>query len=384
MTALLLARSFPPMIGGIEKYVSELFRRLPGPVVAVAPGGAGDETYDREYPHRVVRYWYPWSANSGKLPLLPLAAATLRPALAARPSIVISEQVQTAAVGVPLAAALRVPHVVICHGMELSPLRLRGLKQWALRSSARIITNSRFTRDHVKAIYGIDHERIVIVPPGIDPLFFATAATAPRWPARPQGPTLLTLGRLDPSQRYKGYDRVIRLTAQLKPEFPDIRCLIAGDGPDRAWLQAIANSLGVRAHVEFRGFVPDKDIPGLFAEADLFVLASGTRDDAQMRVEGYGIVLAEAAASGVPSIAYRAGGVSDVVVDGTTGVLTDVSEEALLVATRDLLRSHDRRRSMSAAAIAHARTQLGWNRSVTALSSTIAELTHSISFSQAS
>ena len=384
MRTLLLARSFPPAVGGIETYISELFRRLESPVLVVAPGLSGADEFDASYPHPVRRYWYPWTRGSGKLPLATLAATALPAALSARIDLVISEQVQTAAVGVPLARALGVPHVVFAYGMELSPARMRHMKQWAFGSSARVLAISRFARDTVRQVYDVPASRTAMVAPGIEPMRFSGAASVPRWPQRTSGPTLLTLGRLDPSQRYKGYDRVIRLTAALAADFPGVRCLIAGDGPDREWLESIARALGVSARVEFRGFVADGALPALFAEADLFVLASGTADDPEMRVEGYGIVLAEAAAAGVPSVAYGVGGVLDVVVNDTSGVLTAISEDALLAATRELLHDTERRDRMSRAAVAHARANLGWDRSVGTLRSTIAELRRPTSFSRAS
>ena len=384
MTVLLLARSFPPAVGGLETYVAELFRRVSEPVMVVAPNRPGAETFDAAYPHPVRRYWYPWESDGGKLPLASLAATAVRPALLGRISVVVSEQVQTAAVGVVIGRALGVPHVVFAYGMELSPLRMRRMKEWAFRSSARVIGISRFARERVEQVYGVPPSRTAIVAPGIEPRRFSSAVPVPRWPARSLGPTLMTLGRLDPTQRYKGYDRLLRLTAALVKEFPGVRCIIAGDGPDRTWLQAIAQSLGISDRANFPGYVQDAALPELFAEADLFVLASGESDAREMRVEGYGIVLAEAAAAGVPTIAYRVGGVGDVVQDGVTGVLTEPEEHALFVATRDLLRNHDRRRRMGLVAAELAAKRLGWDRSVTTLVSTLADVRQTSSISRAS
>ena len=377
MTALLLARSFPPIVGGIERYISELFRRLPDGVVAVAPDGEGASRFDASFPHPVRRYWLPRLANRGKLPLLSLAARAFPEALRSRPRVVISEQVQTAAIGVPLARALGVPHVVFAYGMEMSPLRMRSMKQWAFRSSARVLAISHFARDIVEQLYQVDRDLIGLVPPGIEPGRFGNRAGAPRWPQRPAGPVLLTLGRLDPTQRYKGYDRVLRLCAALRDEYPLMRCLVVGGGPDRGWLEQIAKQLGIVERVEFRGYVSDERLPELFAEADLFVLASGDPDPMSLRVEGFGIVLAEAAAAGLPSVAYRGGGVGDVVLDSVTGVLTEPSESALVRATRELLRDHYRRCEMGRAASRHAQTRLTWTRSVAALHDILRDLAKS-------
>jgi phosphatidylinositol alpha-1,6-mannosyltransferase len=248
------------------------------------------------------------------------------------------------------------------------------LKRWAFRSSSRILAISHFAADTVKRLYDIDGDSIRLVAPAIEPDRFERKRGLPRWPERKIGPVLLTLGRLDPTQRYKGYDRVIRLCAALRDEYPFIRLIVGGSGPDREWLQELALGLGIADRVEFRGYVPDEQMPGLFAEADLFVLASGDAEPSSLRVEGFGIVLAEAAAAGLPSLAYAVGGVSDVVADGVSGLLTAPNEDALLKAARTLLGDHQRRHEMANAAVQHARSCLTWERSVAALHQTLQEL----------
>lgn len=374
MSTLLLARSFPPIVGGIERYISELFRRLPEPVVVVAPGRARAAAFDSAFPHPVRRYWLPEFGSGGKLPLAPLAVRALTVLPRAKPRIVVSEQVQTAAVGIPLARLLGVPHVVFAYGMELSSQRMAAMKRWAFRSSNRILAISHFAAQTVQRLYEIDGDAIRLIPPAIEPERFARDPAMPRWPDRSAGPVLLTLGRLDPTQRYKGYDRVIRLCAALRDEFPFLRLIIGGSGPDRPWLEQQAAELGIRDRVEFRGYVPDEKLPAVFAEADLFVLASGDAEPSSLRVEGFGIVLAEAAAAGLPSLAYGVGGVADVVSSGTTGLLIEPNETALLVGARALLHDHERRHQMAHAAARHANKCLTWERSVAAMQQTLHEL----------
>ena len=373
MTTLLLTRSFSPMVGGIERFMAELFRRVPAPVVIVAPSWPGDEETDASYPHAVHRFWYPWSSASGKLPLLTLGATAIARLIATRPSLVISDQVQTAAAGIPIARLAGAPHVVFAHGLELTPQRLARAKSWALHSSTMIIANSSFTRDTIMKLYAVSGEKIRIVHPGIDAAALSRGNTD-RWPTRETGPVLIALGRLDATQTYKGFDRLIRLTARLWPEFPGIRCVIGGSGSDLPRLEAVARDARIAERVDFRGRVDDPEMPNFFREGDLFVLPSGDTNAAEMRVEGYGMVYAEAAAAGLPAIAYRLGGVSDVITDGVTGLLTDPNEDALFIAAQGLLRDGDRMRRFGREAARRAREVLDWNVSVESFRSAMASL----------
>lgn len=359
---LLLCRTFPPMIGGIERYVSELFERSPVEVEIVAPAHAGDADTDARLRHAVRRYPLPALLRQGKRPLLALAPVALAAALRRRPTIVCSDQIQTAAAGLPLARLLGVPHVVFAYGMELSPMRMRRFKQWALDGSEAVVSISRFTTGRLRELYGVSEDRIALVHPGVDVRRFQPGAGSER-PAG-AGPMLLTVGRLDASQPYKGYDRAIRAVAALAEEFPTMELAVAGRGDDQPRLEALAASLGVAARVRFLGFVPDADLPALYRDADVFVLPSGSPDAQALNVEGYGIVFAEAAASGTPSVAYRLGGVTDAVVDGETGFLTSPDEPAFQAALRRLLHDPALRARFGTAARTHAERRLAWQASV--------------------
>jgi phosphatidyl-myo-inositol dimannoside synthase len=359
---LLLCRTFPPMVGGIERYVSDLFEQAPVEAEIVAPAYEGDAAIDARSRHAVRRYPFPAVLREGKRPLLPLAPVALAAALGRRPTLVCSDQIQTAAVGLPLARALGVPHVVFAYGMELSPLRMRRFKQWALDGSSAVVSISRFTSGRLRELYGVTDDRITLVHPGVDVRRFQPAADGER--AQERGPVLLTVGRLDASQPYKGYDRAIRALAAIGDEFPTAQLLVAGRGDDQPRLEALAASLGVASRVRFLGFVPDADLPDLYRRADVFVLPSGSPDAAALNVEGYGIVFAEAAACGTPSIAYRLGGVTDAVIDGATGFLTAPEEPAFQSALRTLLRDRALRARFGAAARSHAERALAWQANV--------------------
>ncbi len=371
MTQLVLCRTFPPMLGGIERYTCELFRRAGLDVHVVAPKVADSHDFDRDLPFTVSRYPLIPMAHHRKWPLLSMAVWAAGLVTHGRPNVVYSDQVQSGAVGIPLSRLTGAPHVTFAYGLELSPKRLYRLKRAVFSGSAAVLAISRFARDAVIAVYGIQPELVVVAPPGVDTSRFVPRGKATVNRARiglePDDLVLLTVGRLDPSQRYKGYDRLIRLVGHLYPQLAKLRLIVVGEGGDRGRLEAFARSEGVADRVTFTGRISDELLPEVYRLADLFVLASGEPETDPFCVEGYGIVLAEAAASGLPSVAYRVGGTGDVIQTGVTGVLTVPREETFCSAVRELLLDKERRENMGYAARQHAVKTLGWETAVRTL-----------------
>jgi glycosyltransferase involved in cell wall biosynthesis len=124
---------------------------------------------------------------------------------------------------------------------------------------------------------------------------------------------------------------VIEALPRLVKDMPRLAYVIAGEGRDRARLEAKARALGVAGHVVFAGYVPEADKPDLYRLADGFVLAG--------RGEGFGIVLLEAMASGVPVLGSTRDATREVLADGAAGLLVDPYDaEALPRAIAALLR----------------------------------------------
>ena len=133
---------------------------------------------------------------------------------------------------------------------------------------------------------------------------------------------LLTLGRIEKTERYKGFDEVLEILPDLLRERSDIVYVIAGSGSDVAHLRAKAAALGVAGAVVFTGFVDEREKPDLYNLADLYVMPS--------RGEGFGFVFLEALACGVPAIGSRHDGGREALRDGALGMLVDPSNGAEL------------------------------------------------------
>jgi glycosyltransferase involved in cell wall biosynthesis len=179
------------------------------------------------------------------------------------------------------------------------------------------LLNDRFvciSRDSMRhaAGQGISRRRLLCRHNGIDTAAFGFTGPAPGGPA-------VIVARLSPE---KDLGTLLRAAAVLCAQYPDFRLAVAGDGPCRAELEALAVSLGLGEAVRFLGAV--RDVPALLARARLFVLSSLT--------EGISLTLLEAMARGLPVVATAVGGNGEVVAAGESGVLVPPADPASLAA----------------------------------------------------
>jgi glycosyltransferase involved in cell wall biosynthesis len=150
----------------------------------------------------------------------------------------------------------------------------------------------------------------------------------------------VSVGRLSEE---KGHDRLLAAFARVAPSRAGWRLVIAGEGPLRADLEALRDRLGLRERVDLPGLV--RDVSGLFARADVYVLAS--------RREVFPMALCEAMANGVPAVAmeYRPG-VREIVRDGMDGVVVPAGDvPALAAAMGRLMDDPMERRRLGAGAV---------------------------------
>jgi glycosyltransferase involved in cell wall biosynthesis len=172
------------------------------------------------------------------------------------------------------------------------------------RAAERIVVPSTAVARVARERCGVSPDRIVVIPNAIDPAEYPRVEPF-RDPAKVRA---AYLGRLDPAKS------PLNLIAELlPPEMEDVELHYFGDGPARTFLEKTAARFGLAGQVFFHGTVgrPQEAL----REMDVLWLPS--------RVEGFGLVLIEAMASGVPVVAVAAGGVTDVVRHGENGLLVD-------------------------------------------------------------
>ncbi len=204
---------------------------------------------------------------------------------------------------------------------------------------------------------GVDPQRITVIHNGIE--------QAPGLDVqRSETPHVVVVGRLVPHKRV---EHVLRAAAALRRRHPDLRVSVVGDGWWAGRLRRVADTLGVSDLVTFRGFVDEKTKHEIYGSAWVLALPS--------LKEGWGIVVMEAATHSVPTVAYRAaGGVTESIVDGQTGVLVDGGVQDYTRALGDLLA--DRRAIDTMGAAARDRTQeFSWAATAKAFAAVLAEAT---------
>lgn len=167
---------------------------------------------------------------------------------------------------------------------------MRAVDRWAANGVDQFVGISAYVADRIHRNYGRDAE--VIYPP---------VEIKPGGAARQRGDFLLTLGRLVP---YKRVDLAIRAANQL-----GMQLVVAGDGPERAKLEAIAGPT-----IEFRGRVSEEEAGALLSECAAFVFCAE---------EDFGIAPLEANAHGAPVVALGRGGALETITDGVAGVFFD-------------------------------------------------------------
>jgi teichuronic acid biosynthesis glycosyltransferase TuaC len=177
---------------------------------------------------------------------------------------------------------------------------------WAAREAAGIITVCQALKDRLCEI-GAAPDRITVLRNGVDlQLFHPQDRDAPRLKYGVTGKVALSVGHLIAR---KAHDLVIRAVAGM----PDVTLLIAGEGPERGALIALAASLGIAGRVRFLGQVAPGALAEIYAAADVLVLASSR--------EGWANVLLEAMACGTPVVASDVWGTPEVVTERAAGLL---------------------------------------------------------------
>jgi glycosyltransferase involved in cell wall biosynthesis len=169
-------------------------------------------------------------------------------------------------------------------------------------------------------------QQLRVLPNAIHAEWYGPGAKSPALLARYglAGKTvLMTLGRLVSTERYKGFDETIEALPELFAAMPDVAYLVVGDGSDRERLEQKARALGVADRVVFTGNVPEAEKADHYRLADVYVMPS--------QGEGFGFVLLEAMACGIPVIASSIDGGREAVRDGLLGALVDPDDRPQLV-----------------------------------------------------
>jgi glycosyltransferase involved in cell wall biosynthesis len=235
-----------------------------------------------------------------------------------RPQLVLSTHLNFGPIARLVKQSIGTPYVLVAHGIDAWELKTRGWRR-ALREADLLFAVSRFTRDRLLHLFDLEPGQVKILPNTFASERFVIAEKSPRllnkFGLTDETPVILTVGRLAATERYKGYDQIIRALPQVLREVPNAQYIVVGDGADRDRLEKLATDLGVRYSVTFAGFVADEELCEYYNLCDLFAMPSSG--------EGFGIVYLEALACGKPVLAGNKDGSRDALADGELGLLVD-------------------------------------------------------------
>jgi glycosyltransferase involved in cell wall biosynthesis len=308
-------------------------------VLAPVPpwGGAAEERAGALHIHHRRAWLWHRSVPAGsaalsfllwKLKYVAFVVSMTPPALALarahRPDLVYGHDPYGAAVAFLVTRLVRVPYVCRLYGVALPPrgeARVRqvigNVDEWiALKLPAEhwIVTDDG-RRGLASAVsWGVAAKRVAFLRNGVaratSPSVEERAAARAALGAAPGDELLACVTRLE---GWKGVDRQIAMMPALVARRPGTRLVIAGDGAERARLEALADRLGVRSQVRFLGARPRVEVERLLAAADLFL---ATADQSNL-----GNSVLEAMAAGMCVVALDAGETAAVVRDGESGRL---------------------------------------------------------------
>ena len=354
---VVVTHEYPPFAGGIARYIKSLV----------------DELARAGVPVSVIAPFYPDEPEPNDTPgvslIRPLRHHNVTPGIVLRTLMAVRARNRKAffhAADIRSAFMLYVAwrlfgirYGITIHGSEVSKFAGRGLKKRvfsAVYGSADVIfANSQATRDIFTANFGDDAD-VRVTHLGVDPTWFEPAPSAfesPALAALDDGRAIVcSVGRID---RRKGQLTTLRAlkTGLESGAIGDATYVVAGPVVEEDYAQEIrqaADLLGVP--VVMAGRISEGDLKRLYRQSVCHVLAAVPLEG---KIEGFGLVILEAAAQSCPTIATRTGGIPEVIAEGETGLICEVEDVAELAdAMARLLGDQALREHMSDACLAHA------------------------------
>jgi glycogen(starch) synthase len=332
----MLSWEYPPvLVGGLGRHVHALATSLAaaGHEVTVvtrhAPGAPLEE-----YAHgvRIVRAPEDPPAFPLATPSLlawtmafnhTLTRAALRAAAGAEFDVIHAHDWLVTHTAVTLKEHLGIPLVATIHATEAGRHQgwlpgemnrcIHTVEWWLGQEASRVLVCSAYMKWEVTRLLDLSGCRIEVIPNGVDRRVWR--APAPRSVAAARrrfadgGPLVGYAGRL---VYEKGVQHLVGAVPKLRAQYPELRVVIAGDGPYAGELRDLTRELDLHHAVSFPGFLSESELPAVLAATDATVVPS--------LYEPFGMVALEAAAAGAPLAVADTGGLSEIVKPGVTGV----------------------------------------------------------------
>ena len=211
--------------------------------------------------------------------------------------------------------------ICLIHGKEINHKKGTTLNSRVLNvlnNVETVVANSKYTRD-LAFKYGVDKNRVVVINPGIAPIKELNKKMLNKVESllKHRSPRLITISRYD---KRKNHEKIIMALRNLKQQYPDIIYLCVGHGDEEKNIKQLVNELSLNSQVMFFKDISNDLKNALIAKSNIFVMPSIIH---KTSVEGFGIAYVEAAQYGLPSLGGKDGGATDAIDHNNSGLICD-------------------------------------------------------------
>lgn len=275
----------------------------------------------RTHFHFAGNYPLPWRTSL-------FASQLLSAALQQRPQLIITTHVNFTPVAYWLKRLIGIPYWAVAHGVDAWNIQQPSIKK-ALRHADRILPVSSYTKDRLLKEQNLDPSKLSLLPNTFDSYRWQIAPKPQyllkRYNLTAQQPTILTVARLDATERYKGYHQILKALPKIRFQIPNIHYVLVGKGSDRPRIERMIAELNLHDCVTITGFIPDEELCDHYNLCDIFAMPS--------KGEGFGIVYLEALASGKPCLGGNQDGTTDALCQGKLGALVNPDDLDMIAQT---------------------------------------------------
>ena len=360
MKTLIITLEYPPQIGGIASYVYNLAKNV-SDVSVYAPKMPGDADYDKK------NLWKVFRRKPYFLFMWPRWVKMLMQIL----SIVDKEKIEQIYVHHALPAGYvayllkkfkHIPYTLFFHGtdLEFGMKNKKNKLKKIIMAADKVVVNSNFLRDKFKSGFEDIAKEPAVIYPSADNNFFKQISEMELKKLKSQlalegKKVIITVARMAEG---KGYPHLIRLLPKILEKVPNLVWLIVGDGPKKDYIINLIQKNYLQNVVRFIGKISYTELPKYYQVSDLLVLLTHPDESVE---EAWGTAFVEAAASGLPVVAGRSGGVEEAVKNLSTGLIVDVYQDtSIIAAVADLLREKEYAKQMGQAARERAMREFNW------------------------
>ncbi len=244
------------------------------------------------------------------------------------PKLVISTHINFAPAAYRLKQLTGIPYWAVAHGVDAWNIQNSAIKK-SLHHADLLVPVGGYTRDRLIAEENLDPSKLSVLPNTFDSSRWKIAPKPQylldRYQLSAQKQIILTVARLDATEQYKGYDKILEALPQIRSQVPDIHYVLVGKGSDRERIEQKIADLKLQDCVTLAGFISDSELCDHYNFCDLFAMPS--------KGEGFGIVYLEALACGKPTVGGDRDGAIDALCHGELGVLVNPDDVDLIANT---------------------------------------------------